>query len=156
MLASDGATPEFKPVLWDRVKGFGSRQTLDGVAFRDHDASFVVLDWAPDGSRVAGVLVTKTGTVVAVAWHEGTLRRVLDGLGSSWDVSWLPDSRRLLVAVDARTLLIFDTATGTKKTLTLPAGYNIGRDSIALSPDGKAVYFGDQRTEADVWMVERR
>ena len=86
----------------------------------------------------------------------GGVRDMLLGrVPADFDVNWLPDSRRLLIGTTSGRLVIADTRTGQHKELPLPAGFRLATESVALSRDGKKIFFGAMRTESDIWMVER-
>ena len=155
MMATEMGNGVFNVFVWDRAKGWASHQTLDATTVRTSDAMFMALDWSPDGASVAGALMSTTsGIATGTGWHDGKTLHTI-AVPADFDVNWLPDSHRLLIGTTSGRLVIADTRTGQHKELPLPAGFRLATESVALSRDGKKIFFGAMRTESDIWMVER-
>mgnify|MGYP006175636947 CR=1 FL=1 len=76
---------------------------------------------------------------------------------ATYGVQWLPDSRRVVYFANGGwDLVVADAITGarTPVALRLPAPQTI--DIFAISPDGRHIYYGGIRAEADIWVLERR
>lgn len=111
-------------------------------------------DWSADGRALAGYLRGR-GRSVGVAVYDvasSVARKLTDD--AAMQVSWLPDSRHLLYFIDGTTLVTVDSVTGRRivvdVSLPLPQ-----YDSFAVAPDGRMIYYGGARSEADIWIVER-
>ena len=154
MLTTDVGSGGFNILLWDRVKGFASHQTLDATSRRTADAALLPLDWSPDGASVAGVMLSSSGIVTGTGWHDGNKLHTI-AVPADFDVNWLPDSRRLLIGTTSGRLVIADTRTGGHKEIPLPVGVRLAEESVALSRDATKIYFGNKLTESDIWMVQR-
>jgi hypothetical protein len=73
-----------------------------------------------------------------------------------WCVKWLPDDRRVIYFTrNGAELVVLDTVTGarTRVDVILPAPSVA--DVFAFAPDGRTVYYGAARAEADIWIIER-
>ncbi len=95
-----------------------------------------ILGFSPDGSKL---LVTKPGEVWVLAYPSGEGRQVASG--SINDVTWMPDSRRLLLLEYSgltATLLLLDTETGHRHVIYLGP---FQLRNPAVSPDGRRVAF---------------
>jgi hypothetical protein len=105
---------------------------------------------SPDGRRVAGTIgntivtyemATKAYTVVP-----GTTRVL-----SAPEMEWLPDSRRLLVMQDGRTLVVVDVATGDTRTVFSSAPDVLRGFTLSLPRRELSISRGPE--EADVWIA---
>jgi eukaryotic-like serine/threonine-protein kinase len=118
--------------------------------------AFLAAAWSPDGARLAGQLVNATGTELGLAVYDLAARRIERRFDARAVIlRWLPDSRRLLYLTEsAEAFRVLDVDTGQTTDvgaeLPLPGGL-----MFALSPDGRTIYYGGTRHEADIWMVER-
>jgi hypothetical protein len=65
---------------------------------------------------------------------------------------WLSDGRRM-VFNNGEKLLVLDVETGRVKEILARAGLTVINDSLAISRDDRTIYFGMDRTDADIWMV---
>jgi hypothetical protein len=70
---------------------------------------------------------------------------------------WLPDSRRLVFFPDGgRSLVVVDTVTRRRTVVDVPLPAPATGDVFAISRDGRTIYYGAERTEADIWIAERK
>lgn len=67
---------------------------------------------------------------------------------------WLPDRRRIIYTTSAGALVVVDTVTTVRTELEQPVKNAVFR--FALAPDARTLYFGVERSESDVWIMERR
>jgi DNA-binding beta-propeller fold protein YncE len=73
-----------------------------------------------------------------------------------WFVPFLPDSKRVIYVTFGNELVIVDIATRQRRVIPLAFGTGVNAESFAVAPDGKALYFGAWRVEANVWKVAAR
>jgi hypothetical protein len=70
---------------------------------------------------------------------------------------WLADSRRLVYfAKRGSELVVLDTVSRVRTVLDVRLPGPSTNDVFALSPDNKTIYYGAARSEADIWIVERK
>lgn len=109
---------------------------------------FVVWDWSPDGQKLA---IQFGGSQAGVGYYSFATRRYERVSGMESLPSWLPDSRRLLFTYrDA----VFLADTETKQTRELLARSTEPVRSVAVSKDGRLLYFTVASTENDIWMLD--
>jgi Tol biopolymer transport system component len=75
---------------------------------------------------------------------------------SEYAVRWLPDSRRVAAINVNGEIVILDADSGRRHALALPASFRVRADSLVVAPDGRTLYVGRLRSEADLWMVQPR
>jgi Tol biopolymer transport system component len=105
--------------------------------------------WSPDGTKLGGTI---GGTVAVLDRASGQYRLIAEGtpVNAGGDLSWLPDSRRLLSMSGGRDIILFDTVTGQSRSI-----YSAAPDvlrSFTLSPDGRELYVSRGPDEADIWI----
>jgi Tol biopolymer transport system component len=116
-------------------------------------------DWSRDGRRLAGTLVHGSGRPGGVGVYDiATATATELATEEVYAVKWLSDSRRVAYfAAEGRDLVVLDTVTRQRTVLDvrLPAS-GIINEMFAISPDDRAIYYGAIRSEADIWILERR
>jgi Tol biopolymer transport system component/DNA-binding winged helix-turn-helix (wHTH) protein len=108
--------------------------------------------WSPDGSRIAFLRATSSGSAVVVVPALGGGERIVtetrvapeNGQFRSHGLSWTPDGKEIVI-VDRgvsgmTTILSCSIATGERRQLTRPAA-DYGDTSPAMSPDGRSLAF---------------
>jgi len=114
--------------------------------------------WSPDGRYLSGPIISKTSSApIGVAVYDMAAQKTLkltDDPGQ-WSVPFLPDSKRLIYLTPSSELVVVDIATGKRRVIPVTVGSRVAADSFAVAPDGKALYFGAQQVEANVWKVTR-
>lgn len=109
---------------------------------------FVVWDWSPDGRKLCGTLTDASGTVVSFySLDTGRYEKVGDLNGQPF---WLPDSRRLVFSHEGKAYI---ADTSTKKVRELLARPPEQIRSVAVSRDGRLLYYALLSTESDVWLL---
>jgi eukaryotic-like serine/threonine-protein kinase len=110
--------------------------------------NFVVWDWSPDGRKLAGTFTGAWGTAVGLfSFETGRYERL-------WDYealpAWMPDSRRLVFAHDGKAF-VGDTVTRRVRELHSRPPEQIR--SVAVSRDGRLLYYTLLSTQSDVWLL---
>ena len=114
--------------------------------------------WSRDGSRLAGIMSGTSGRPAGVGMYDfGTRATTLLSPDQSFHVEWLADSRRIVYfAKDGSELVVLDTVTRLRTPVPVRLPGPASEESIAISPDNRTIYYGAMRSEADIWIVERK
>jgi len=114
--------------------------------------------WSPDGRYLSGAIISKTSSAaIGVAVYDLAAEKTIkltDDPGQ-WTAPFLPDSKRLIYVTTNSELVVVDIATGKRRVIPVTLGSRAATESFAVAPDGKALYFGAQQVEANVWKVTR-
>jgi Tol biopolymer transport system component len=114
--------------------------------------------WSRDGHYLTGAIGLPSGRIQGNGLYDlttGTARQLSeDSVG--YDVAWMPDRARVAYFTNRGKLVIQNISSLVRHevavSLPLPPD-DLG--SIAVSPDGRTLYYGAQQTEANIWKVER-
>jgi len=122
---------------------------------------FEAANWSPDGKYLSGGIVDKgSGASIGVGVYDLAANKAikLTDDANQFTVPFLPDGRRLLLINPRNELVVVDIATGRRRVIPVSfgVGTTVNMESVALAPDGKTLYYGAQRVEANVWKVTRR
>ena len=110
--------------------------------------NFVVWGWSPDGRKLSGTFGGTSGPGVGYfSFETGRYERVLDINAHPF---WLPDSRRLIYAYDEK-VYIADIVS--KKAREIIAHPPAQLRSVAVSRDGRLLYYTLLSTENDIWLL---
>lgn len=109
---------------------------------------FVINDWSPDGTRLAGMHGWSDN---GVGYYEIAMGRhvPLTDFGQ-WPV-WMPDSRRILFVTGGHSFYIVDSETGAVRRV-----HSTRRDVLGpprITADGRELYYSRRHTEGDIWLV---
>ena len=119
----------------------------------------VPLVWSPDGRQIAGYLGDPQGREGGIGVYDlasGVGRQVSSGRAQgSWGIQWLPDSRRLVFFSLEDELTVLDTETAERRVVPVELPFPPAKDALAVAPDGTAIYYGAERVESNLWIVER-
>jgi Tol biopolymer transport system component len=117
-------------------------------------ASYVPLDWSPDGRSVSGL---SGPNIWVYSFDTRTYRRAgapvaFTALGAAVGLTaqWFADGRRLLVNRRGRVYAL-DVETGAEREVLAIDGEAIG--TARLSPDGNWLYFLHGSASGDIWTV---
>jgi Tol biopolymer transport system component len=120
--------------------------------------TFLPTSVSPDGRRIGGIIVSPGGRAVGTAVYELSAHHSTEvSTDETFAVRWLPDGRHLVYFTNNRTQLVAVDTVTRQRTLVdarLP-GPSID-DVFGLSADGRIIYYGWMRAEADIWIAERR
>ena len=73
-----------------------------------------------------------------------------------YDVAWLPGYQRVVYFTSRGTLIMQDIASLERREITVALPYPPDQlGSIAVSPDGRTLYYGARQVEANIWLVKR-
>jgi serine/threonine protein kinase len=109
---------------------------------------FVVWDWSPDGKKLCGTFEGNSGTGLGFySFETGRYERVAD-VGAL--PAWLPDSRRLVYAYEGKAY-VADIVSKKMRELLTHTPEQIR--SVAVSRDGRLLYYTLLSTESDIWLL---
>ena len=121
-----------------------------GLEHKTYTSDVTQAALSPDGKKVAFLV---HGDVFAVGTKDGgQAARVTDTPGAEGQLTWAPDSRRLVYTSDRdgrSHLFLYDFATGRESRLTGGAGVD---GTPRFSPDGKLLAF--QRDRKGLWVMD--
>jgi len=114
--------------------------------------------WSPDGTKLAGMLVSTSGRVSGAATYDLTAHKTTAVTpDETYAVKWLSDNRRVVYFTkNGWELVVVDTLTGKKTTVDVRLPGPAPDEMFAISPDDRTIYYGARREEADIWIVERK
>jgi len=127
-------------------------QLLPGQAV--DDGILNLTDWSRDGRALTGSITRMSGRPAGVVVYDlasKSVRKVNDD-ATDW-VRWLADNQRVLYATLAGEVVVVDTVSGARTVVDKQPAF--ARFGFALAPDGRTIYFGAERSESDIWIVER-
>jgi Tol biopolymer transport system component len=148
--------PDAKVFIASLVNGTvaaASPQPLPGQHVKDGVLNLT--DWSRDGRALTGSIIRTSGRSSGVVVYDvagKSVRKVSDD-SSDW-VLWLPDNRRVVYITKGHALVVVDSVSGirTEVDSRLPAAAPF---SFAMAPDGRTLYLGVERSESDIWIVDR-
>ena len=115
-------------------------------------------DWSSDGTRLAGSLVARSGGYVGVGIYDFRTHQTTElSNDDAPGVKWLPGDRRVVYfAKNGTQLVVLDSVTRERTAVNVSLPGPATSDVIAVSADGRTIYYGASRAEADIWIVERK
>ena len=132
-----------------------SPRQLQGVAVGGKNLT--ASSWSPDGRFLTGQLVAKSGQPAGVGVYDFAARTTTEISGDlTYAAQWLADSRRVIYFTTGGQLVVVDTVTRARTVVDVRLPGAPATDMFAISPDNRTVYYGAMRTEADIWIVERK
>jgi Tol biopolymer transport system component len=114
--------------------------------------------WSQDGTRLVGLLISPSGAPVGVGVYDVAAKTTTKvSADSTYWALWLADGRRVVYFTNGGwQLVVVDTMTGARSVVPLRLPAPSVRDTFALSPDNRHIYYGGARGEADIWILERK
>ena len=115
-------------------------------------------DWSPDGAQLAGNFTAASGRPAGVGVYDlGKKTATILSTDETYATAWLPDNRRVVYfRKGGHELVVLDTMSRTRTVVDVRLPGPSITDMFTISPDGRAIYYGAVRAEADIWIVERR
>ena len=101
------------------------------------------------------ILVRSTSAPVGVGVYDvaaGKAWKVSDDAGL-WTAAFLPDGKRLVYLTVASELVVVDVATSQRRVIPVTLPFPVGVEAFTVAPDGRTLYYGARRVEANVWKV---
>jgi TolB protein len=119
---------------------------------------FSLTGWSPDGARLAGYLMSDSGRPSGVAVYDlAAQTTTMTSPDETFAVKWLADNRRVMYFTkNGRELVVLDTVTRTRTVVDVRLPGPSAIEMFAISPDNRTIYYGATRSEADIWIVERK
>jgi hypothetical protein len=72
-------------------------------------------------------------------------------------VRWLPDSRHVMYFANSGSQLVLaDAVTKARTVIDVDLPGPSADDMMAISRDGRTIYYGAKRSQSDIWIAERR
>ena len=119
---------------------------------------FSPTDWSPDGAQLAGNFTVASGRPAGVGVYDlGKKAATILSADESYAGSWLPDNRRIVYFTNSgHDLVVLDTVTRARTAVDVRLPGPSTSDVFTISRDGRTIYYGAVRAQADIWIVERR
>ena len=118
--------------------------------------ALAVSSWSPDGRKLAGLITNETGDRAGIGVFDlttGEARQLgADRLGGK--IGWLPDSQRIIFLSNGE-LVTTDVDSGERRVISVELPLPPGLAVLAVAPDGTALYYGAERVESNIWIVEQ-
>jgi Tol biopolymer transport system component len=114
--------------------------------------------WSPDGRWLSGYIQATSGETRGHAVLEFATGQVhlLNEDSHGKDLAWLPGSRRVVYFTDRGTLVLQDIGSLERREIPVALPYPPDQlGNIAVSSDGRTLYYGAQQVEANIWLVKR-
>jgi hypothetical protein len=115
----------------------------------DRQDRFAAWDWSPDGKKLTiGFNSARTNGIGWFSWETKRFERL-----GNYDAlpMWLPDSRRFVFAHEGKA---FIADTETKKVREFFSHEPEQIRSVAVSRDGKLLYYTLFSSESDIWLLD--
>jgi Tol biopolymer transport system component len=154
-----------RDVIFSAVNGGLFRAPLDGASGAPVALGNVTLEggallatsWSPDGTRLAGPILSPGGRSLGVAIYDLASKSVQRiATDDTNAVRWLSDGRRLVYFTPRDGLVLFDTASAQRVVVDVRLPLAASLELFGVAPDDRTIYYGGIRSEADIWIVERQ
>jgi Tol biopolymer transport system component len=114
--------------------------------------------WSSDGTRLVGTLASNSGAYAGVGIYDMVTHRTTElSTDDAFTARWLPGDRKVVYfAKNGTQLVVLDTVTRVRTVVDVRLPGPSSSDVFAVSRDGRTIYYGVSRAEADIWIVERK
>lgn len=157
-----GFTPDGKRLvylngLWSNPAQLIERELVSGQERVIHSSTngFKQVLLSPDGSRIA----SQHGGLAITERESGATQIIWEYPKGNWpQLAWLPDSRRLLVALlsndknESQQLYVVDTTTGSRRPIGSPTDDRF--HALSGHPDGKRIAFSRGGETHEIWAMK--
>ena len=113
-------------------------------------------DWSRDGRWLSGYVIGSTGEPDGQGILDVTANRAwrLNQDSRSYDVAWMPDNRRVAYFTNRGALVMQDVVSRERREIAARlANPPDLLGSIAVSPDGRTLYYGATQSQANIWLL---
>jgi Tol biopolymer transport system component len=114
--------------------------------------------WSPDGTRIAGVLMPYSGRPSGIGVYDlaaHTTTALSDD--EAYAVKWLADNRHVVYFTKKGSeLVVLDSITRERRVVDVRLPGPSRDELFTISSDNRTIYYGAVRSEADIWIVERK
>jgi Tol biopolymer transport system component len=138
------------PFLIDAVLPWKEQTPQALSPLPEQGMTFVAWSWSADGHRLAGWRLRSDGAPAGIAVYDLGSQRYQTVFDTGSSPVWLKDDRRLLFVRDNK-LFVIDSQTKAIQPLPRLAGFAGG---FTLSSDNRWLYFQQDHSEGDVWMMD--
>ena len=118
--------------------------------------TFVPTSWSADSAKLAGSVLAPSGRPIGFAVYDlttGAGRRVSGDAGDG--VRWLSDGKRLMYFTHAGQLVLVNTVTSRRTVIDVRLPLDPVDDLFAVSKDDRTIFYGGERAQSDIWIIER-
>ncbi len=140
-----------------RLNGEGSAERLPNM--RQDGGTLLTTGWSPDGRKLTGIVGAESGQYIGVAVYDlatHTMTVVSNDMNAPC-VRWLPDSRHVMYFANSGSQLVLaDAVTKARTVIDVDLPGPSADDMMAISRDGRTIYYGAKRSQSDIWIAERR
>jgi serine/threonine protein kinase len=126
-----------------------SPEASEVLPLGDNDAFFRMWDWSPDGTMLAGFYEPASGG--GIGFYSFATRQYVRITDFNAIPRWLPDSKRLIFPRDGKAMII---DIETKRIREVLPEIRDQIRNVAVSRDGKLLYYTDQTSESDIWLLD--
>lgn len=126
-----------------------SKETAETLPLGENDGFFRMWDWSPDGTMMAGFYEVAAGS--GMGFYSFTTRKYERLTDFNSIPRWLPDNKRLIFQREGKAMII---DIETKKIREIMPEIDDQIRNIAVSRDGNLLYYTDQTSESDIWLLD--
>jgi Tol biopolymer transport system component len=114
--------------------------------------------WSPDGTRITGPLMPYSGRPTGVGVYDVAAHTTTElSDDEAYAVKWLADNRHVIYFTKkGYELVVLDSVTRERRVIDVHLPGPSRDELFAISPDTRTIYYGAVRSEADIWIVERK
>ncbi len=140
------------PIEGGKPEPLGATNADRGECFKNFQARAI----SPEGRRLAGWVVDKRGSTLAVATLAGSGHRIelLEPYLAGREMRWAPDGRSILYGADDRPAIYRKTLDKSPPTVYLDLKNLLHSPYFDISPDGKQITYAHATASCDVVLIQ--